>query len=300
MNIKHIRVLNYLYYFYVVAQNGSFSKAAEQLFLTQGAISKQIHTLEEILNVKLLNRESRGVTLTPSGFMLLEKITPFIESLPNTIQQVQNHADTNVVSIICTEAVAHYWLAPLMYRFNHDYPEISIHITSNNHVNAELINGFDFGILFGEGDWRHLDATLLFPEIVCPICHSDYPSEDIKDVNDLMKHRLIQLDPELWPWLNWKDWMKSQGYVYQPQKEMLMYNQATLALAACTNRQGIALGWEFMVKDLVKNGMLKKIEQFETQTGKSDFLVRAKNRAYSASAQIFYDWLVSEVQQTSD
>lgn len=65
MNTKYIRVLNYIYYFYVVAQNGSFSKAAEQLFLTQGAISKQIQTLEEILNVKLLNRESRGVTLTP-------------------------------------------------------------------------------------------------------------------------------------------------------------------------------------------------------------------------------------------
>lgn len=77
---------------------------------------------------------------------------------------------------------------------------------------------------------------------------------------------------------------------------MLIYNQATLALAACTNRQGIALGWEFMVKDLVKNGMLKKIEQFETRTGKSDFLVKAKNRGYSASAQIFYDWLIKAVE----
>lgn len=295
MNIKHIRVLNYLYYFYVVAKNGSFSRAAEQLFLTQGAISKQINTLEEILKVKLLNRESRGVTLTPSGQLFLEKITPFIESLPSTIQQVQNHSETNVVSIICTEAVAHYWLSPLVYRFNHDYPEISIHITSNNHLNADMINSFDFGILFGDGDWRNLDSTLLFHEVVCPICHSDYPIDDIIDINDLMKHRLIQLDPEQWPWLNWKDWMKTQGQIYQPQKEMLMYNQATLALAACTNRQGIALGWEFMVKDLVQNGMLKKIEHFETKTGKSDFLVKAKNRAISSSAQVFYDWLVAEI-----
>ncbi|MDM1545405.1 LysR family transcriptional regulator [Ignatzschineria indica] len=296
MNNKHIRVYNYLYYFYIVAGQGSFSRAAEKLHLTQGAISKQIKSLEDILGVKLLKRKSRGVSLTTNGAYFLEKISPFIEKLPYVINQMQRSITTDVVRIICTEAVAHYWLAPLVYKFNEFYPDISIHIISNNHISVLEIEKYDFGILFGDGDWVNLEARELFPEIVCPICHKDYPTDDIQELNDLMHHRLIQLDPIQWPWLNWRDWMKSHGEIYNPTKEVYIYNQATLALASCTNKQGIALGWEFMIKDLVESGILKKIDRFETKTGKSDFLVKSKGRLSSRPAQIFHDWLLTTIK----
>lgn len=295
MNNKYTRIYNYLYYFYVVAEQGSFSRAAEKLYITQGAVSKQIRLLEDILGVQLLNRKSRGVSLTANGAYFLEKISPFVEKLPFVINQMQRNTAMNVVRIICTEAVAHYWLAPLIYQFNELYPNISIHIISNNHISTAEIEKYDFGILFGEGEWKNLEAQKLFPEIVCPICHNDYPTDDIYHLEDLMEHRLIQLDPIQWPWLNWKDWMKFHGKRYSPTQEVYIYNQATLALAACTNKQGIALGWEFMIKDLVENGILKKIARFETKTGKSDYLVRSKNRSNSRSAQIFYNWLLETI-----
>ena len=111
-----------------------------------------------------------------------------------------------------------------------------------------------------------------------------------------MKHKLIQLDPYQWRWITWQEWMKINHSQYHPQKDTLVYNQVTLALAACTNKQGIALGWEFMVKDLVKNNILKKISQFETLTGMNDYLVNSKYKKLSSHAQIFRDWLIASIK----
>ncbi|UOO90091.1 LysR family transcriptional regulator [Vitreoscilla massiliensis] len=296
MNSKNIRALNYLYYFFIVAKQGSISKSAEQLAVTQGAISKQIVNLEQILGVQLFKRESRGVSLTQEGRILYESISPCIDVIFSAFNRIQNQEDSNVIKIICTEAVAHYWLAPITYQFSEDFPNINIHITSSNAISAEVIEAYDFGILYGNGQWDALNTFLLFQEKISPICHIDYPVEDIKTINDLMKHKLIQLDPYQWRWITWQEWMKINHSQYHPQKDTLVYNQVTLALAACTNKQGIALGWEFMVKDLVKNNILKKISQFETLTGMNDYLVNSKYKKLSSHAQIFRDWLIASIK----
>ncbi len=293
MNSKNIRALNHLYYFYIVAQQGSISKSAEQLSITQGAISKQIVNLEQILCVQLFKRESRGVSLTQEGKTLYDSIAPCIDGIFTSFSRIQTHEDNDIIKIICTEAVAHYWLAPLTYKFSEAYPDIKVHITSSNAINLESIVTYDFGILYGNGEWEELNAFLLFQEKISPICHIDYPIDNIKTTSDLMKHKLIQLDPFQWRWITWQEWMKLNRSEYKPNKETVVYNQVTLTLAACTNKQGIALGWEFMVKDLVKNNILKKISQFETLTGMNDYLVSSKHKKISPQAEIFQNWLIS-------
>lgn len=293
MNTKNIRALNYLYYFYMVAKQGNISKCAEQLAVTQGAVSKQIVSLEKLLDVSLLIRQSRGVELTEEGRILYECIEPFIDKLASTITTLQSKKHSNVIKIICTEAVAHYWLSPLLYKFSEEHNDIVVHITSTNAISIESIQQYDFAILYGDGNWSNLNTFLLFPEKITPICHIDYQINDINTINDLMKHKLIQLDPYQWRWITWNDWMRINGFEYRPEKETLTYNQATLTLGACTNKQGIALGWEFMVKDLVNNNILKKITKFETLTGMNDYLVNSKNKVLTTEAQIFREWLIS-------
>lgn len=294
MNVKNIRALHYLYYFYIVGKMGSFSKAADALSVTQGAISKQINTLEEMVNVKLFIRESRGVRLTQQGELLYENIVPYIDVALNSLQKIQEIPDANIIEIVCTEAIAHYWLAPVIYEFSEQHPEIEVHVISTNAIHPNMIASYDLGILYGEGLWPNLEKHLLFSEKITPICHTDYSVEDIETVDDLMQHKIIYLQ---WPWISWKEWMVLNGSEYSPKKGVLVYNQITLTLAACANKQGIALGWDFMIKDLVKNNILKKIDKFEVTTQINDYLVSAKGKELSPQARIFKDWLLSGIEQ---
>ena len=294
MSVKNIKALHYLYYFYIVGKLGSFSKAADTLSVTQGAVSKQINTLEEMINVKLFIRESRGVKLTKKGEALFESVVPYIDVILSVLQTIQNAPADNVIKIVCTEAIAHYWLAPIIYQFSEEYPDIEVHVTSTNAISPELINAYDLGILYGNGQWSNLDTYLLFSEKITPICHMDYGIEDIQTVDDLMQHKIIQLE---WPWISWKEWMVFHGSEYSPKKGTLVYNQITLTLAACANKQGIALGWDFMVKDLVKNNILKKIDKFQLVTNINDYLVSSKSKELTPQAQIFKNWLLEGIQK---
>jgi LysR family transcriptional regulator, glycine cleavage system transcriptional activator len=293
MSIKNIKALHYLYYFYIVGKWGSFSKAAEKLSVTQGAISKQINTLEEMIDVKLFIRESRGVKLTQKGEILYESIVPYIDVTLAVLKKIQDVPEDKVIKIVCTEAIAHYWLAPVIYQFSEEYPDIEVHVTSTNMISPDLISSYDLGILYGAGDWDYLDTHFLFSEKITPICHNDYPIDDIQTVEDLMKNKIIQLE---WPWISWKEWMALNGSEYSPQKGVLLYNQITLTLAACANKQGIALGWDFMIKDLIKNDILKKIDKFEVLTGINDYLVSDNSRELKPQAKIFKDWLLAGIE----
>ena len=293
--MKPIPAMSALHYFYVVAQLNSFTLAAEALCVTQSAVSKQIKSLEDSLKFDLFKRKSRGVELTPEGAQLFDTVAFVFAQLNGTISGIQSSKDRNQIKIFCTEAVAHYWLVPRLHDFYQQYPDIKINVISSNDLSLGDIDDFDLGILYGSGHWPSVSAAVLFAEVVYPICHIDYPIATIQQPQDFLAHKLIQLNPVLWRWANWADWMGYFDVAYEPTKEVLIYNQATLALAACMNQQGIALGWEFMVKDLLSNRLLKRAGEMKLVSGKHDYLIHAKNKPLSAAAQLFKAWLLAKV-----
>lgn len=285
--------LETLAYFDTVARTGSFSKAATKMCVTQSAVSKQIKNLELSLGFLLFERNSRGIELTPPGAELLSTTGPLMENLMNCIIRLKQWHEKDSVRVVCTHAVAHYWLFPRLVKFSYLHPEISVNVISTNSITAASCTEHDFAILYGKGIWPGLETDKLFDEVVYPVCRFDYEVPDIKSPGDFLSLRLIQLDRYKWNWMNWKDWFSHYEIPFTPEKNMLTYNQATLTLNASAQGLGIALGWDFMTKELIKNKTIRKVSRYVYATGNSDFLAHQTSSELSPAAKEFKKFIIN-------
>jgi LysR family glycine cleavage system transcriptional activator len=192
--------------------------------------------------------------------------------------------------------VAHYWLFPRVVCFNQEHPDITVNIVSTNAVNERRCNDCDLGILYGDGEWPSLSSTLVFPEIVYPICSARYEVEAPQSPDDLRKLPLIQVDAREWGWLTWQDWFEHFGLEYEIPRNALTFNQLTLSLEATIEGVGIGLGWEFMAGPAIAAGRLRKLGDFDFVTGRSDYLVHVKHRHLSSAARTLHDWLLASAE----
>jgi LysR family glycine cleavage system transcriptional activator len=298
MNTQSLRLLNTLppldalVSFEAVARCGSFTRAARELSITQSAVSKQIKGLEEALRCALFDRHVRGIQLSAAGASFLEELEPLLYKLHRAVLRVQHEHDTQAISIACTQAVAHFWLFPRVVRFNQTYPDIAVNIISSNAINERSCNDSDFGILYGDGDWPSLDGTRLFPEIVYPVCSTELSLPQPESVVDLCSLPLIQLDSRAWDCMDWQDWFKHFGLIYDIPRNAITFNQVTLVFNAALEGLGVSLGWDYMARQAIESGKLRQLGGFAYETGRWDYLVHAKHRPLTEPAQIFHDWLM--------
>ncbi|MDU9024456.1 LysR substrate-binding domain-containing protein [Pseudomonas corrugata] len=296
-NTKSLPPVGPLVFFEAVARTGSFTQAAQELFITQSAVSKQVKKLEENLGFPLFTRKHRGVVLTDPGRALYEGVQPALESFRETVQRVRKWYDQNTISVVCTHAVAHYYLFPRLAHFQQQFPDVIVNVVATNQLSASLCLEHDFGILYGAGKWPGLSAVKLFDEIVYPICSPGFAVDQIETFDELQKQSLIQIDNEGWDVMNWNDWLSRFGQQFKPTGKVITYNQVTLALNAAERGLGIALGWEFMAREMIEKGAVKPLSQFELRTGFSDFLVHSNKAKLSNACKTFEAWLL---QSTAD
>ncbi|MFG0268675.1 LysR substrate-binding domain-containing protein [Pseudomonas sp. zjy_14] len=294
-NVTGLPPLHALMYFEAVARLHSFTKAADELCVTQSAVSKQVRNLEHSLGFALFERQHRSVKLTAAGDELIAASQPLIRALRECVTRIRHSHGGNVVTVICTQAVAHYWLFPKVVEFNQLRPDVTVHIISTNEITVESCAEHDLGVLYGKGNWSSLSCEKLYDEEVYPICSMDFESPDIEKPEQLLGLRLVQLDPQKWHWMNWEDWFNHFDVKYVPTANVLVYNQVTLTLNASTRGLGVALGWDFMTKDMIDSGMIRRLGPYSFKTGRSDYLVHTASRPLSPAAQAFKAYLLDTV-----
>ncbi|MBD5771940.1 LysR family transcriptional regulator [Marinomonas colpomeniae] len=288
--------MNSLVFFESTARLGSFTKAAEELYITQSAVSKKIKLLEESLGFNLFIREPRQLILTDAGKEFYNDAKSVLNQMSETINRINRNSDSNTVTITCTQAVSHYWLFPRIMRFNLQHPEIAINIYASNDLDENTCAQFDLGILNSDGDWStQLNNHLLFHERIYPICHYDYPINTLLTPENILNQKLIHLDPSAWRWPTWVNWFASFGIEFSIPKNAQLFNQVTLALEASRQGMGISLGWEFMTEEMLKRNELKRVSDMFYEPGMADFLVYRKSKELSESARVFRDWLLKDV-----
>jgi len=294
-NLKILRTLpppETLACFEAAARTNSFTRAARELSLTQSAVSKQIKALEDALQCTLFDRHARGIELNSAGAAFQEEIAPILQRLERAVVKFRNQQQAQAVSIACTQAVAHFWLFPRVVRFNQKHPEITVSVVSNNAISERSCNECDLGILYGDGDWPSLESVKLFPEIVYPICRSDLGMSSPAQPEEVAALPLVQLDSRKWDCIDWQDWFRHFGVDYTIPQNAITFNEVTLAFNAATEGLGVCLGWDFMAKQAIEAGVLRKLGDFEFETGRFDYLVSTKHRPLSKPAQMLRDWLV--------
>ncbi|WP_136477479.1 LysR substrate-binding domain-containing protein [Pseudomonas sp. DG56-2] len=290
---RHLPPLDTLIAFEAVVRTGSFTRAAGELYLTQSAVSKQIKLLEEHLGAVLFDRRARGIALTSAGEGFSAIVEPMLESLLNNVLRLKAGHSSRNVSVICTHAVAQYWLFPLLLRFNEQHPELTVNIHASNEISERDIADYDFGILYGHGHWSSLKADKLFDEVIYPIASVKRSLPDVDSLEQLRTLPLIQLDASAWNCLDWQDWFSHQGLRYQAPAEAVTFNQVNLVFEAVLQGMGVGLGWEFMARERIEQGAIRQVSAFVVHTGQADYLVHDKQVSRSAAAQVFADWLLA-------
>lgn len=298
--IGRLPPLNTLISFEAVARRGSMTAAASELHLSQSAISKQIKTLETQLAIPLLQRHARGIVLTAAGASLLDEITPVLDKLRNGVERVRLEHDSTTVNIIATHAVAHYWLFPRVTEFNQHHPEVTVNIHSNNAIHQTNLDDYDFGILYGPGNWPRLHSDPLFAERVYPICHPDLAVNEPDVVERLMNYPLIQLDSRAWDCIDWTAWFAHFGLEYRSPASAATFNQVTLVYHAALEGLGVGLGWDFMVRRAIDTGRLRRLGPFSYISGYYDYLAYSRGRPLKPAAQIFRQWLLANLPDPID
>src|SRR5487761_690849 len=206
----HLPPLGALRAFEAAARHRSFSKAAEELFVTPAAISHQIHALEQDLGVRLFHRLSRSVELTASARVLLPGLSEAFFGIESSVRRLRAHNDTGTLTVTASPSFAAKWLALRLHRFQERHPEIDVRISATDEV-VDLTQGdFDLAIRYGGGRYPGLAVEPLLHNEVFPACspHLIEAGPPLRRPEDLRHHalihdRAIDRDPLVPSWPMW-------------------------------------------------------------------------------------------------
>ncbi|MEM6375112.1 MAG: LysR substrate-binding domain-containing protein [Pseudomonadota bacterium] len=237
------------------ARLGSFTRAADELSVTQSAISQRVRKLEELLGLTLFERGHRAVTLTAEGRDLLNGVTVALRHLSAATRGLQSQDTRPVIRLIVDSSIAQLWLLPRLrtYLAGDNAARVDLTVTDD----PEIVIDADLAILHGDGSCPGYDAHLLFTDEIFPVCAPDYLIRySIRSLQDLLSADLIDLDYLHWNWLNWGIWLTEAGLDPARARLPLRTNSYVTQLDAARAGLGVALGWRHLVDRDLETGQL--------------------------------------------
>lgn len=285
--------LNAVRAFEAAARRSSFRLAAEELFVTPGAISQQIRLLEEYLGVQLFLRLPRAVRLTPVGQEFFAAVSRSLRGIAQAAERVQPRADTVELTIVAT--FASRWLMPRLGHFTQRYPGVQVRIDASPDL-VDLENSrFDLGIRFGGGIYPGLETRLLFLDTVAPLCSPSYRGAHFGPDSGPDRWRTVRLLHENPPDDFWPLWLAHAGIARPDGDSGLYFSHGLLVLSAAIEGQGVALQpLEFVERELV-SGALVQADPRRIETGRGYYLVWPR-RELRPAVERFRDWVINEVE----
>ncbi|MEX2695123.1 LysR substrate-binding domain-containing protein [Rhizobium mongolense] len=284
--------------FEAVARLGSFTKAARELGVTQAAVSRQIHLLEESLGFPLFRRLHRKIEATDKGRSLSAAATTAFNLMADTIAEIKRDESHEGLTISASVAFSHFWLLPKIASFSRKHAEIPLRIISQD--NAVSLDGgdVDLAIRYGNGMWSDGRAELLFEDEIFPVCSADYAEklEGFADLHDLTRHPLISSDTEDPSWTGWDEWFAAFAIGAPRRPSGLRCSFYTEAIYAALNGQGIALGWKRLVQNLLDQKALVRLTEDSITTRNGYFVIEPSRSAKNARVAQFVEWLKHEAR----
>lgn len=284
-------------FFEAAARSLSFTKAAEELCVTQAAVSRQIASLESGMGVKLFKRSHRKIELTSAGQQLQNATTIALDMIENTSRKIQSSQHKkSTVSIAADASMAYRWLMPNFERFHTQHPDIPVNISTFDHEGDGLKPHIDMTLLYGNGHWPGYEAKLIIAEEVFPVCHPEYlKSHPITRLEDITQYELLDLVGERWDWIGWQQWLLAQCIPIETPLKTTSFNSFPLLTDAALQGGGFGLGWSNLVDDLLADGRLVRPFEESLKTDRGYYILRKSNVRMSERSQILYDWIIEHV-----
>lgn len=259
---RRLPSLDLLIGFEAAARQLSFSKAGEEVFVTQSAISRQVKKLEEYLGQVLFERRHRGLELTEQGRVLYEVVNESLTRLSDTVESLRKAHVPRGVKVSTTTSFASLWLVPRLARLRAQCPDLDMHIEADNRLVDPKQGTVDLVIRYCSRDQgNQSDLTLLCEEEIFPVCSPALlrrGGRTLNQVDDLRHHTLLHLgDPHnAWPWLQWSNWVAANGASMPAGDIGIRFSHFDQLVQAAAMGHGVALGSSPLVDHLLEEGML--------------------------------------------
>lgn len=291
--------LDLLIGFEAAARQLSFSKAADEVFVTQSAISRQVKKLEEFVGVALFERRHRSLELTEEGRMLFQVASETLARLSQAVESLRDEPSNRSIKISTTTSFASLWLVPRLARFREQHPDIAIYIEADNRI-VDLKQGVvDLAIRYCAADQINPDIDIcLSTEEVFPVCSPSLlrrSGRTINRIEDLRHHTLLHLSDtqNAWPWLQWPQWLAGAGAPGPVPDIGLRFSHLDQMIHAATMGHGIALGTSPLVNYLLEEGALVEPLSPRLVSPRSFYICQGPRSDRAVSSLV--DWLMTAV-----
>ena len=286
--------LNALKAFEAAARHESFTRAAQELFVTQGAVSHQVKALEQELGLKLFNRERQRLVITEAGRDYLNVVRDAFDRISLGTERLLQRQNTGVLTVSTSPDFAAKWLVHRLGHFVEAHPDIDLRVSASLHHVDFAREEVDLAVRHGEGDWPGLDAVMLCSEQMFPVCSPKLLSGRRGPVRltDVLKYPLIHTgDRSLWT-----RWLAAAGVDDKAAVHGPVLNRDAISIDAAINGQGIALTRTTLCAwDLISGRLVRPFVE-ALPLSKSYWIVCPKVVAAQPKIVTFRDWLLSEVR----
>jgi LysR family glycine cleavage system transcriptional activator len=283
--------------FEAAARHQSFLKAADELAVTPGAVSRQIKALEIELGVRLFERFNRAVRLTPAGERLAEGVRQGLGSMQAAVAEARG-ARSGPLAVSVMHSLAARWLVPRVHDFQQRYPEIQVLVAASDLLADLVRDRIDVAIRYGIGPYRGFAATRLIATRMFPVCSPRFLlSQPLERPGDLAQALLLS-DVNIMPEeTTWSHWLEAAGVPEVDASRGLQFSNTYLAIEAALAGRGVALAQEAMVVDELAAGRLVRPFAIAVPGAYSHWVVTLPEKADQPAIRRLRSWLVEQAQR---
>jgi LysR family glycine cleavage system transcriptional activator len=292
--------LNGLRAFEAAARHLSFTLAADELGVTQAAISHQIRGLEDTLGIGLFRRLNRGLLLTDAGQVLLPAVRTALDGLAAALDRLERTDPGGSLTVSVMPSFAVKWLVPRLSRFHARHPDIDLRISANERLVDFARDAIDVAIRFGRGDWPGLACQRIAGESVAPMCAPALASQ-LTTPDDLAAVTLLHEEMRpLGGFPDWRTWLDAAGATTVEAGRGPRFSHTHLMLQAAIDGHGVALGQTLLAAEDIAAGRLVEPFRLRLPTGLAYYLAAPPAAAEQAKIKAFRAWVVAEMAQMTE
>ncbi|MFO3721290.1 transcriptional regulator GcvA [Pseudomonas sp. Marseille-P8916] len=281
--------------FEAAARHESFTKAAQELALTQGAVCRQIGGLESFLNVELFRRSRRGVKLTEAGLSYSRQVAAQLDAVERDTLSVMRQQGANVIELAVVPTFGTQWLLPRLKDFQQRHPEVTVNLTNRTRPFLFADTAFDAAIYFGDADWSGTQSHRLMGENPLPVCSPALlGGQGTLEAQRIAELPLLQQTTRPYAWRQWFD---SLGMSVDRDMTGPRYELFSMLAQAAMHEMGIALIPPFLIQRELEEGRLVIANRHALSSAKAYYLMIPDRKVESASLRAFRDWLVEQAQR---
>lgn len=296
---RKIPSLQALACFDAAARHESYTRAAQELALTQGAVSRQITALESFVGVALFRRTRHGVALTASGRDYATQVASRLQALEqDTLDVMSTQGRGSVLQIAAVPTFATRWLIPRLPSLKRQYPDITVHLETRTRPFMFADTPFDAALFAGTpeqlSNWAGTQAVKLLDEDVVPVCSPDWLGGQPSLPPDALT-RLPLLQQSTRP-LAWRQWFEAHGVASHQALAGARFELFSMTAAAAACGLGLALVPRLLVTQELASGQLVLASDATLPAERAYYLVRPEGGDPAPATQLFLDWLLQAVQ----